>query len=420
MGRPIRRSFFRRFPPRLERGRRDREFSDAMTNFVEYLAANWAWFDRFLTLNPGLTWAALWVAWGGIVMGFVSVYAMLIIWAERKVAGHIQCRCGPNRVGPFGLLQSVADGIKLLLKEDIMPDQANKFMFAFSPIVVFIGTFIPFVVLPFSERVFGARMNLGALFVASFLALEVVGVIMAGWASNSKWSLYGGMRLAAQMMSYEIPLAMCIAAVAVFAGSLDFHEIVAEQGAIWNIFRSPFLFIAFFIFYCAALASAKRAPFDLPEAESELVSGFHTEYSGMRFSFFFLAEYAAMYVLSALGVLLFLGGWHGPIPVFWLDLLTGQGMTWALSMALPQSMAEAIVYPILPGHWMNILLAELIGLTNMLLKTGVLLFLMLQIRWTLPRARIDQVMYLCWKVLLPFVLVCFFGAAAQAVWSLHA
>jgi NADH-quinone oxidoreductase subunit H len=228
------------------------------------------------------------------------------------------------------------------------------------------------------------------------------------------------MRLAAQMMSYEIPLGMTIACVAVFAGSLDFHEIVEAQGPVWNVFRSPFLFVAFFIYYVAALASAKRAPFDLPEAESELVSGFHTEYSGMRFSFFFLAEYAAMYVLSAVGVLLFLGGWYGPIPVFWLDLLTGDGTVWAMSLVgVDPETARWLLSPLMPGHFLNLAIREAIGATNLLLKTGALLFLMLQIRWTLPRLRIDQVMYLCWKVLLPFTLVCFLGAAFQAVMALH-
>jgi NADH-quinone oxidoreductase subunit H len=386
-----------------------------MTSLVEYMAGQLPWLENLLRVYPGLTWAFFWLVWGAAVMGFITVYALLIIWAERRVAGFIQCRYGPNRVGPFGLLQSIADGVKLLLKEDIIPDRANKFMFAIAPVIVFVGVFIPFVALPFSQNILGASMDLGVFFVVSFMSLEVIGVIMAGWASNSKWSLYGGMRLAAQMMSYEIPLGMCVATVAVFTGSLNMNEIVEAQGPIWNVFRSPFLFIAFIVFYIAALASAKRAPFDLPEAESELVSGFHTEYSGMRFSFFFLAEYAAMYVLCALGAILFLGGWYGPIPVFWLDLFSGSGTTWALSMALPPATVEMIVKPLLPGNWLNLIVKEIIFATNLLIKSGALLFLMLQIRWTLPRLRIDQVMSLCWKYLLPFMLVCFFGAAAQAV-----
>jgi NADH-quinone oxidoreductase subunit H len=387
-----------------------------MTALIDYLAAHLAWFENLLAVYPLLTYIVFFaIAGSAIMMAFITPYALLIIWAERRVAGRIQCRYGPNRVGPFGLLQSIADGIKLLTKEDIVPDQAIRFLFTFAPTVVFVGTFVPFVTLPFGPNVYTTSMNLGVFFVASFMALEVIGVIMAGWASNSKWALYGGMRLAAQMMSYEIPLGLSIATVAVFCGSLNFVEIVEAQGPIWNIFRSPFLFVAFIIYYIAALASAKRAPFDLPEAESELVSGFHTEYSGMRFSFFFLAEYTAMYVLSAVGVLLFLGGWYGPIPVFWLDLLTGQFMEPGLAIVLPDAWAAAFTGWMMPGAWLNVLIKELIFVHNLLIKAGVLLFLMLQLRWTLPRLRIDQVMHLCWKVLLPFILVCFLGAAFQAL-----
>lgn len=340
---------------------------------------------------PGLVWLMLWLAWAGVIMGFISVYAMFTIWVERRVAGRIQARQGPNRVGPFGLLQSVADGIKLLLKEDLIPSSANRFLFTFAPLVVFAGTFIPFVVLPFSQELYGARMDLAIFFVASFLALEIIGLIMAGWAANSKWSLYGAMRQASQMVSYEIPLGITIAAVAAYAGSLAVHPIVEQQANVWFIFQSPFLFVAFFVFYIAALASTKRAPFDLPEAESELVAGFHTEYSGMRFSFFFLAEYASMYVVSALAVVLFLGGWYGPIPMFWLDYV-----------------AE-------PGSLLHRVGSNLIGLANLLGKSYFLILIMIQLRWTLPRIRIDQVMSLCWKYLLPIAMICAAGATVQGV-----
>jgi len=371
-----------------------------MTEIASNLAAIWPGFAHAIEAYPFAVWTLLWLLWAGICMGFVSVYAMLIIWVERRVAGRIQARIGPNRVGPQGLLQSVADGIKLLTKEDLVPITANRFLFTLAPPVVFVGTFIPFVALPFSRHGYGAAMDIGVFFIASFMALEVIGVIMAGWASNSKWSLYGAMRMASQMMSYEIPLGITLACVVVFAGSLNIVEIVEQQGAIPNVVRSPFLALAFVIFYVAALASSKRAPFDLPEAESELVAGFHTEYSGMRFSFFFLAEYAAMYVLCALGALLFLGGWYGPIPMFWVDLLLNDAMLGGLFG---------------PGSFGNEAIKNVIGLHNLLIKAGILLLLMIQIRWTLPRVRIDQTMSLCWKVLLPFSLLCFLGAAVQGV-----
>jgi len=385
-----------------------------MTDLINALAGQFTWFGQLVASYPFLVYSVVWLLFGGLVMAaFITPYSMFIIWGERKVAGHIQCRCGPNRVGPFGLLQSIADAIKLLLKEDIIPVRASRFLFVFAPIVVFVGTFVPFVTLPFSQRITGTHMDTGVFFVTSFLALEVVGVIMAGWASNSKWALYGGMRLAAQMMSYEIPLGVCVASVAVFTGSLNFYTIVEDQGWAWNVMRSPALALSFVIFYVAALASAKRAPFDLPEAESELVSGFHTEYSGMRFSYFFLAEYTAMYVLSAVGVLLYLGGWYGPIPVFWLDLLTGDYYGPVFVALLPDGLANSLTDALLPGNWLNTVIKEVIFVHNLFIKTGVLLFLMLQIRWTLPRIRIDQVMYLCWKVMLPAALLCFVGAAVQ-------
>ncbi|RMH25823.1 MAG: NADH-quinone oxidoreductase subunit H, partial [Candidatus Hydrogenedentota bacterium] len=204
--------------------------------------------------------------------------------------------------------------------------------------------------------------------------------IMAGWASNSKWSLYGGMRLAAQMMSYEIPMGLSALTVVLLAGTLNFNEIAAQQTVLPYIFISPWALVAFVIFYVAGLASAKRAPFDLPEAESELVSGFHTEYSGMRFAFFFLAEYAVMVLVSMVASLLFLGGWNFPFPA--------------------------------AGH-------PFLGAIQLLTKTSFLLFLMLWLRWTLPRVRIDQVMYMCLKVLLPFSLVCLIGAAFELVMGSH-
>lgn len=315
-----------------------------------------------------------------VILAFVSVSVMILIYLERKVAGHIQSRLGPMRVGWHGVLQSVADGLKLFVKEDIVPAQAHKILFSLAPAIVLVGALVPYAALAFSQNLVVANMDAALFFVLAFASLEVIGVVMAGWAPNSKWSLYGGMRVAAQMISYEIPLGLSALVVVLLSGSLNFSEIVAHQRTWPWALVSPWAFMAFFLFYIAALASAKRAPFDLPEAESELVSGFHTEYSGMRFAFFFLAEYASMVLLSSVAAILFLGGWNFPFDA--------TGRTW-------------------------------LGLVQLLSKTSLLLFVMLWLRWTLPRVRIDQVMFLCLKVLLPFSLVCLMGAALEVVWDRH-
>jgi len=329
------------------------------------------------------------------LLGYVAVLAIFFIWAERRVAGRIQSRQGPNRVGPQGILQSLADGIKLLIKEDIIPDTAHPLLFRLAPMLVFMGAFAPFVVLPFSENLVVSNMSLGVYYALSFAALEVIGVIMAGWASNNKWSLYGGMRLAAQMMSYEIPIGLSILTIVVLTGSLNLSHIVSDQQGAWifrwNIFRGfPWAFFAMFIFYIAGLASSKRTPFDLPEAESELVAGYHTEYSGIRFVMFMLSEYTTMYVISALTAILFLGGWHGPLPrtVAW----DGQIYWQAGPVA-----------------------GNLIGAANVIGKTFFLMFVMLWFRWTFPRVRIDQIIYVCMKMLVPFGIVTLVGAAAWAL-----
>lgn len=333
-----------------------------------------------VAVPPVLTTAVAMLAAAGVIVGIVCLCAMIMIYLERKVAGHIQSRLGPMYTGWHGILQSIADAVKLLFKEDIIPDKANHFLFSFAPALVLTGSLVPFAALPFAQNLVIANMDIGVFYVLAFAALEVIGIIMAGWASASKWSLYGGMRLAAQMMSYEIPMGLSVLTVVLLAGSLNLNAIVEEQSVLPYVLQSPFAFVAFFIFYISGLASAKRAPFDLPEAESELVSGFHTEYSGMRFSMFFLAEYAAMALLSAVASILFLGGWNFPF--------SGA------------------------GH-------PLVGVSQLFLKTFALLLLMLWVRWTLPRVRIDQVMYMCLKVLVPFGLFCVVGAAFETVSGAH-
>jgi NADH-quinone oxidoreductase subunit H len=321
----------------------------------------------------------------------VSLVAMFSIWWERKVAGHIQSRLGPNRVGPFGLLQSIADGVKLLLKEDLRPAAADPLLFRLAPYLVFAPTFAAFAALPFApDLIFEPRLNIGVFWVLAILSIEVMGVILAGWGSCNKWAIYGAMREACQMVSYEIPLGLSIIIGVMAAGTLKLSQLGALQGGglhTWLIFRNPFTFMAFGVYFVAGLASNKRAPFDLPESESELVAGFHTEYSGLRFSFFFFAEYAAMFVVAAIQTSLFLGGWNDPLG--WI------GRT----------------YPHLHGSF------ELMGLNLaaagvFITKCLAIVFVQMWLRWTLPRPRIDQVLYTCVKVLLPMACVLLLGAAA--------
>ena len=325
-----------------------------------------------------------------VVLTLCSLLPMFWTWAERRIAGRIQQRPGPNRVGPFGLIQALADGIKLMFKEDIIPAESSRFLFMLAPGIVLAGTFVAFAMLPLSPHLIVVNSHLGIYMITAFLALEAIGVIMAGWASNNKWSILGAMREASQMISYEIPIGILFLMAGVTYGSLNLVDMVAEQeGGLfgvgqWMVFRfPPFGFIGLLVFYVAILAESKRAPFDLPEAESELVSGFHTEYSGIRFSFFFLAEYAVMFLLSGVAVCIFLGGWNLPfIPgSFWRD------------------------------HGM---FGELLAIVSMLLKSFVLVFVMLWLRWTLPRIRVDQVMSFCYKYLTPVAFACLLAAVFWA------
>jgi NADH-quinone oxidoreductase subunit H len=270
-----------------------------------------------------------------ILLLVVTPVGLFGVYLERKLAGRMQNRRGPNRVGPYGLLQAVADGVKLLAKEDIIQRGADEPLFRFAPYIVFLAAFAGFAVLPFAPGVFAADLEVGLFFFLALIALETVGIVMAGWSSNNKWSLLGAMREVAQVVSYELPL---------------------------------------------GLAAAKRAPFDLPEAESELTAGFHTEYSGMRFGMFFLPEYAMMLSLSAVTSVLFLGGYHDP-----------------LGLSAPGGVFE--------GAWWW-------GLLWFFLKTTFLFLSQIVLRWTLPRIRIDQVMYLCYKVLLPIGMACLLVTAA--------
>ncbi len=328
-------------------------------------------FDGTLGTGPLLSLSLAYAVCIGSLLGFITVYAMFAIWMERKVAAHMQIRYGPMETGGWhGWAQSVADALKLLFKEDLIPAQGNKVLFWIAPAVVFCGVFAGFIALPFAVGVQIADVNLGLFFIIAIASIEVVGVIMAGWASNSKYSLFGAVREAAQVVSYEVPAATALLVPVLVVGSFrlaDFNAWQEQHG--WLVFWNPFLVVAALIYFIASLAGCKRAPFDLPEAESELVSGFHTEYSGMRFSFFFLEEYASMFVTSALVATLFFGGW-----------------------TLPFVNVSAMPPPV--------------GIVVLLAKIFFFIFVQMWLRWTLPRLRVDQVMSLGWKYLLPWAFLC--------------
>ena len=253
---------------------------------------------------------------GVIVLSvFVAPVAGVTSWLERRVWARMQSRVGPNRVGPQGVLQWLADGIKNLLKEDLIPSAADKKLFSLAPYVVFMGFLCTFVVVPFGSRLIVADLNIGILYILAVTSLVVVGILMAGWASNNKWSLLGGMRSAAQIVSYEIPAGLSVLNIVFLAGTLSMQGIIKAQGWApwdWFLFNNPFTFAAFFLYFTAALAEGNRTPFDIPEAESELVAGYVTEYSGMRFLFFFFAAWGNLYVIGAVATTLFLGGWQVP------------------------------------------------------------------------------------------------------------
>lgn len=380
------------------------------------------------TLGSSDVWA-LTFAYGiciGSLLGFITVYAMFAIWMERKVAAHIQMRYGPMETGAFhGWAQSIADAVKLLFKEDLMPARGNAFLFWIAPAVVFCGVFAGTIVLPFAAGIQVADLDLGVFFIISVAAIEVVGVIMAGWASNSKYSLFGAVREAAQVVSYELPSATALLVPILVVGSFrlgDFNAYQAEHG--WLIFANPFMPVAALCFFIASLAGCKRAPFDLPEAESELVSGFHTEYSGMRFSFFFLEEYVSMFVVSLLMATLFFGGTTLPFNLFdagnWS--LWAQAEQLAHTAAAPGASAAAIAAAAQahaeagPLSSIGNIIGSHLGLIVLLLKTFFFIFVQMWLRWTLPRLRVDQVMTLGYKYLLPWGLVCVIGTA---VWETY-
>jgi len=333
-----------------------------------------------------------------VVFTVIMVGVALLTLAERRICAWMQDRLGPNRVGPQGLLQPAADGLKNILKEETLPAQADRLLFLLAPAISFVPALLTFAVIPFGAPLHTkwgdiplvvADLPVGFLYILAISSLGVYGITLAGWSSNNKYSLLGGLRAAAQMISYEIAMGMSAVAVLLLAGNVTLSDIVARQATgtplTWNVVP---LALGFFIFLVAAFAETNRLPFDLPEAEAELIAGYHTEYSAMKFSMFYIAEYSNMVTASALMVTLFFGGWDIPFT------------TWDNTAPFT-------------------LLKTLLSVAMFAAKTGFFLFLYIWVRWTLPRFRYDQLMALGWKVMLPMALV-YLAVLASAIWYLHA
>lgn len=338
---------------------------------------------------------------------------LVVFYAERKLAAIIQDRLGPMEVGPFGTIQPIADLLKMIQKEDIIPTKVDAKLFKIAPILIFLAVFAGFAVIPLTPDFVGAYSHIGLYFALSIVSLDVIGLLMAGWSSNNKYALFGAMRAIAQIVSYEIPIGLSVLAVVMTCQSLDLQDIVFQQGIwnnefnhvaqtnylfglkslniditniggflTWNIFRSPILLIAFVVYFVASLAECNRAPFDIPEAESELIAGYHVEYSGFRFGIFFLAEYAMMLLTGFLCTILFLGGWNTALP----NIGSLHLAEW--TSGTPGTISATI--------W---------GAFWMISKSISLLLVHVWVRWTFPRLRIDQLMHLCWKVLTPISIL---------------
>jgi len=297
-----------------------------------------------------------------IIITFLFVNAIMMGYAERKIAGHVQRRPGPMEVGSHGILQMIVDGVKLVAKELLIPFNVDRTLFRVAPLLSFTPVILPLLVIPFSEKLQARDLNLGLLFIVSMGAVNVMALLVGGWGSNNKYSMFGAMRAVAQAIAYEIPILLSMLAVILMCNTFSLKEIVGAQQKIWFVVLQP---VAFLIYVIAGLAETNRAPFDLPEAESELTAGFHTEYSGMGFSLFFLGEYTNMFIVASVATVLFLGGWHGP----------------------------------------NLPYGEYLGVVWFFLKVYFLLFLMIMVRWTYPRVRFDQLLNFAWKYLVPFSFV---------------
>ncbi|MBA2700521.1 MAG: NADH-quinone oxidoreductase subunit H [Chloroflexi bacterium] len=417
-----------------------------------------------LALAIGLVVAI--VLFGGPVLGILSVNlpivrfvvavtivllmtvptAFLIIYMEMKIIALMNLRIGPDRVGPYGSLLSVVHGLKVLMKEDFTPTGADPLVFTWAPVVVYLSSVMTLLVIPFAPGLFGQDLNLGLLYFFAIGGLSVVGLMMAGWSSYNKYSLLGALRAAAQVVSYEIPLTLSVVGLLLLAGTMSLNQIVLNQAGWftdWYVFQQP---LGALIFFIAATAEANRTPFDLTEADSEIVAGFATEYSGMRFGFFFFAEYVNVFIISALTVTLFFGGWNAPFAWPWPIELSIDPGSWGIGLLLVVAIVPVVLTIIfaipfwlassrikgwqalvigfvlanlfivaLIGAWAYIGLDWLAGIVWFFLKTYAFVFLFVWMRGTLPRVRIDQLMDFAWKWLLPASLLNLFVTAAAIV-----
>lgn len=367
--------------------------------FVHTIAAaaatNATWAPQTLAQRAaGSAPHSLWLTAGYFLLAVVGVAALLsflgmaLIYIERKIAAHFQCRLGPTRVGPFGLFQTLADTLKLVFKEDFVPPKADRSLHMLAPFLALLVPVVLLALLPYSPNVQVADLNIGILFITAIGGFGVMGILIAGWSSNNKWSMIGAMRAGAQIISYELSATLALLVVVLFSGTMSLTGIVLSQQDGWWVWRGHAAgFVAFLIYIVASTAELNRTPFDIPEGESELTAGFHTEYSGLRFAFFFLAEFINMFTVSALTATLFLGGW---MP-FHVGDWTG---------------FNAAMDTIPPGIWF-------------LTKTSMVIFVIMWFRWTFPRLRVDQLMHLEWKVLLPLGFVNLFVAAVVVLTELY-
>ena len=344
-------------------------------------------YDWLVEITGSEIIAALIQGWLPLLL-FILPFVLVAVLAERKVSAHMQDRLGPMRVGYHGILQTIADLLKLLQKEDIIASANDKKLFNLAPLLVFAGSYAAFAAIPFSGAFIGSQIELGLIYIVAVTGLVVAGILMAGWASNNKYSLLGAMRAAAQIISYEIPTLLIILTVIMITGTVNLYTLSEMQtGYFWNwmIFGGPefglqkfllipFMMMGFLVIFISMLAEVNRTPFDIPEAESELVSGFHTEYSGMKFAMFFLAEYANMFAVSAIIAILFFGGFQSPFGYL------GNSLGWEWLVPFEQF------------FWFTV-------------KGLFFIFVQMWLRWTLPRFRVDQLMAFCWKYMIPFAFV---------------
>ncbi|GAB4328571.1 MAG: NADH-quinone oxidoreductase subunit NuoH [Flammeovirgaceae bacterium] len=350
----------------------------------------------------------MWIAFF-IFLGFLLGYTVWAVYTERKIAAFIQDRLGPMEVGKYGMLQTVADLLKLLQKEDIIASRADKLLFKIAPLIIFTAIFSGFAVMPIAQGVIGSDLPTGVLYLMAIVSFDVIGIVAAGWGSNNKFALYGAVRSIAQIVSYEIPFGLSVLCVVVLSQTLSLQTISVEQGIFgtenmgflssmggifaWNIFKYPLLLLVFPLFYITALAEANRAPFDLPEAESELIAGYHTEYSGFRWALMMLSEFGAMLLMSFLGAVLFLGSWNTIFPNIG-------------NFRLAEYTSGV------KGEWSGYLW----GAFWLFSKALFLVMTQMWVRWTYPRLRVDQLMSLCWKYLTPFGLLMFLLCAIWKLW----